>query len=489
MGSQVARLSFIQLISGFAQSKKLLSCLYFIVVIAASTLYLPAGVAAIVLPVVGMVALRYPRLIWKALTLYLLVIATYVGGRLDSMLFYGPMILFVVAGWRSVFLEKKRIHAGNSLMAFALLCFGILSFLSMFSAVEPLWAFAETLRFAIAMMLFATYINWIDNPYDLFSMMDWFVSLSLVISLILVLEGVLWYLNGGGEVNLMIAEPVTVIKGPHPPTLSNYGAVLAGSVPLFWSRLYGKSFFKYPVRWGCFFLLLTGVYASASRASFLGALFGIGIVTLILSSLALRRVLMMSAFFVLGVGLYFLEYKYGSVGDGIIYNLSGRNMLWVKALDVAKEHPFLGLGAGCWSLWLRSEFVSLDFLMFDLDGNSFVLNPSILEGEAHNLFLTKLAELGYFSFVILVTFFISWFRFAASLLTSVSDMKLRRVVVGAIGACCGLLLLCCFENGPIIGKSRGIEIVIIWFVLSLPFAVSNIQSKIHLKGELTFYGS
>jgi len=170
----------------------------------------------------------------------------------------------------------------------------------------------------------------------------------------------------------------------------------------------------------------------------------------------------------------YLWVEYGNPVTGALHNLSGRNLLWAAAVQATGENPVLGIGPGCWSIWLRSHYVAADFIMGDFRGNSFALSPALLGGEAHNLFFTKMAEMGIPSLAWIACMFLAWFFKARSAVQKLPKGWGRVLGMGSLAAVIGLFVRGFFENGPIIGKGRGSEVIVVWFIVALPFVLRHL---------------
>ena len=163
----------------------------------------------------------------------------------------------------------------------------------------------------------------------------------------------------------------------------------------------------------------------------------------------------------------------GEVSTEVIRQLSGRNILWGKALHLIREHPILGIGPNNWGAWLPRNVASVEFLRYDRVGNWSYL-PNALRGEAHNLFLTQAAELGLPSLLGLVGLFVTWWRLATQATCRLTDAWSVALAHGCMASMAGLAVLGLFENGPIIGEARGEDLVVVWLVAALPLVLGRI---------------
>jgi O-antigen ligase len=261
------------------------------------------------------------------------------------------------------------------------------------------------------------------------------------------------------------------LTGISPLGLGELGVLLASLIPLLLSPwvLAGQR----PTRrqgWalGMMAFVLLGI--TQSRAACLSAAVGV----LVLFGFRWSPRTRLRVF--LGLGLCaavaaLLLWRSESARAMAVYAMSGRDLVWTAALRAISEHPLVGVGPAGWESWFGRHFLSVDFLMRDLQGNTFFLSPAQLGGEAHNLLLTKAAEMGLPSAAGLAVFLWAWFRGAWRCVRGLPPGFGRLMAMGSMAAMAGLTAHGFLENGPIIGRARGAEVTIVWLVAALPFAV------------------
>ena len=164
--------------------------------------------------------------------------------------------------------------------------------------------------------------------------------------------------------------------------------------------------------------------------------------------------------------------------DMLIYQMSGRERIWLAAVNAIASNPVLGVGPGLWSEWFGTHYLTVDFIFDDMRGNIFTLNPLTLDGQAHNLFLTKGAEMGVLSIALLLAVFGLWYQRSLAIYHSLSNGWARDLVRGCLASFSGLFFFCIFENGPIIGTAREGEVIFITMIMAIPFAIEKRHAQL-----------
>ena len=229
-----------------------------------------------------------------------------------------------------------------------------------------------------------------------------------------------------------------------------------------------------PRRWAWLAAMAVVLIWAQSRSSWIAAVIGILIVWCSTGSWARRAAMvwLLGALAVAAAGALFLVSE--TARQQAIYCLSGRPLLWEAALNAVRQHPWVGIGPGAWSTWLSSQYASADFMLFDRAGNTFFLDPLLTGGEAHNLFLTKAAEMGLPSLLVLMLWIMCWFHAAGTIMKRLAPGWLHALTLGSIASMAGMVCLGLLEHGPLIGKARGLEVLTVWFVASIPFVASHL---------------
>lgn len=443
-------------------------------VIVAFTRHPLAGFLAILAPVAGLVLLPYSTRIWQWMMFFFLFASSYLPTSLGGIISWSLLLLFASSVWMAKVTERRAMEWGDFRVWICLAGFLFWALLCTLRSISPVTSMKELIRYGFSFFIFLTYLNWFRSEDQLKTVMRWCERLAIFVASVCVLEGMMWFLRGV-EVQPMVNEPVAWIKGPYPPTFSEMGAIIAAMFPVSFALLLHSSMKRSLPRLIGLMVMLAGVFLSTSRASLMAAVVGAGIVFFMMSSRRLKfflSVLLISAVIFL---LAFLNHRYGDLQTGLVHNLSGRNLLWNAAIQAVTEQPVFGIGPGCWSVWLPQHFFTVDFVMGDLKGNFFALNPGMLGGEAHNLFFTKAAEMGYPALAWLAMFVLSWAAAALASLHALPWNWYRVIGTGCFAAFFGLLFRCLFENGPVIGRGRGMEVVLVWILAATPLLLKKIN--------------
>ena len=392
---------------------------------------------------------------------------------IGSILFWGLAAIFLAGYWLKLG-SRSRVEWFPGPLWGCVLGWFSWALVSAAGSLDLTMSFKEIGRYLISFGFLLTYLNWLRTREQIQWAVRWWERISIGMAAGLCGMAFLMRLSPEGS-------PLNLI-GPSLRSYAALGFCFAAIIPLSVSLNLASD---RPRRFqkGVGLVLLCAVLIwTRSRAACLAAIMG----TLFLFWQTSRRAFrwMLVAVLVGGAaGVLFLSWNYDSIGSGLIENLSGRPLVWKAALSAIGESPLLGMGPGCWKAWFPKHFVGADFLLYDRMGNWFVLPPSRLGGEAHNLFLTSAAEMGLPSVMWLVAMLFVWFCAAGRSLRSVPPGEFRALAVGSVASMFGLIFLCLFENGPIIGRARGGEVVVVWLVAALPLVIGRLAPADILEHE------
>ena len=148
--------------------------------------------------------------------------------------------------------------------------------------------------------------------------------------------------------------------------------------------------------------------------------------------------------------------------------LSLRDDLWSAAANMIKERPIFGFGPA-----------SYDEIKFAFLGPSAgrSLAGTSFGGAAHNLYLTKAAEIGIFGlFTLLAFFFFIFYKFFSNF-RYLKNSEWLYIYIGSGAVIFGLLFRSFFEIGNLIGNGRLgeniITFVFISLIFKLPLIINN----------------
>jgi O-antigen ligase len=425
------------------------------------------GFGMLAAPAAGILAVRHPMACWQALVLLFMAVANHVGSPAMSAVMVGLFLVLIAAMW----LESRSAVAARATpvlspafwcWAAALMVWGLISGLR---GVDPMSSAKELTRYALSFVMLWAYTRWLDSAEKVDRAVRWWQGVSLFVAALFVVHGVL-------ELCFGIREELLV--GPYPPTRSDIAVSFAALLPLMVVRAADPSARR---RWWAMasvVLLLIAAWASGSRATVIGGAGGAWLALWMVRP-RWRAWLVTVPVIAGGLGVWLLQHRYQDLVLGLTHNLSGRPLLWAAALRAAREHPLLGVGPGGWITWVGEHYTSMDFILPDLRGNAFVLPPGMMGGEAHSLLFTKLAEMGWPAVGFILGLGIAWWRSARRALADATG-RYRMLAVGAVAAMGSLAVRSLFENGPIIGRGRGGEILIVWFIATVPLVLSRLAS-------------
>lgn len=426
-------------------------------VVALKSLVLAVGILCAAIAV-GL-SLRSPLAAWLLLIINMLFTSNYYHPPYSTVAFWGLTVLLILSvAWQWLHSEGG-IVLGDRFFWTAFIGWFLWGCVS--AAFNPDWAISirEMGRYGIMLSLLFAYVQWFTDEGSVRVVLR---CLWVCLCCYAVLMIVRTFLAGHG---------VSALLGSHWHSQPESASYYVAFIPLFLSllkHLRGRT--RASWFWLAVFCGVTVV--SNSATAMLSAAVGILAFYALLKPKAAGRVTVFGLLALLGVFLLGSLYIHG-FHDLLVYQMSGRERIWPAAVQAAATHPLLGVGPGRWSQWFGAHYFIADFIFDDFQGNTFTLDPSTLDGQAHNLFLTKAAEMGLPSLVLLMAVFVLWYRKAFDVYRSLPDGWPRDLVRGCLASFIGLTFFCVFENGPIIGTAREGEVLFVTMIMALPFAVEH----------------
>lgn len=414
----------------------------------------------------GSYAVLHPEQSWQISLVFILIASTYIPNPTGARVEWALVFCWIVGCWLQLRRNGQPVDWGDAQLWICVAGWMGWATVTAYTSLDPWQSVKELARYGLSFFVFLTYMNGMRSTGQARSMVRWWERTAIAAAAIYTADTVL---------EQLMHRPIPLI-GSYPPTPGQMSVVFASVIPI-WINRWLRDGTRWTVgRWLLLGLMGTGLVVTASRSGYVAAAVGTIAVVWQYSRLWRRRVLMLLALGTIALAAV-LWIRHGNLVTGLVDNLSGRNLLWKAALLAASQHPWVGVGPGCWSAWLQQHFTSIDFLLFDLRGNSFVLSPQLLGGEAHNLFLTKLAEGGVPSLLWLMTLLAAWFVAARRAISATRPGWLWELGVGCIAVMWGLLVRCLFENGPIIGRGRSVDLFLVWFLAALPFVARRLAPR------------
>ncbi|MDP3920508.1 MAG: O-antigen ligase family protein [Candidatus Omnitrophota bacterium] len=432
-----------------------------------------AGAALLMAPLVFLLLIHRTMAVWRTMMFLSSIGMSYFPPPIGPALCWALLLLCLAGCWLEHLSEGQELEWGDRRIWICIAGWVVWGILSTYNSLNPLASIKEIIRYIFSFGVLLTYINWLRRFGQIQTMVRWCEIMAVAVAMVCIADAFLWALDGV-VIQAMVAEPMSRVKGNYAPTFSELGAIIAAIVPITFAFLMTSSPKRSPIRFFTVLIMLFGVILSTSRASALAAVCGVAVVLFLFASRRVKILMITGVVGVNALGSILLTVKYGSLVTGVIHNLSGRNLLWAAAVRAVSEHPLFGIGPGCWATWLPTRYFTIDFLMGDMHGNTFALTPTLLGGEAHNLFFTKAAEMGLPSLAWIAAIFLSWGACAYSAIKGLPRGWARTLTVGCFASMVGLTVRCFFENGPIIGRGRGSEVVLVWFIAAIPLVIQKI---------------
>ena len=420
-------------------------------------------VAALTLPVgvCTLVAMSRVTLWWGVLIVSINVVSNFVPVKVGTLLCVGSLVLFLASYW-TTYAERARPAAWSDRTLWGLLAlwFGW-GLLSGVQALDRLEALKELARYGLSLAAFFTYLQWLRAEPEVRAVLRIWRVLALVLAARLLL--------------VTAFDAFAPLLGSHPPNERDYAVLFTMLIPVELALLARRQ--GLPVWLGLLevAVLLAAVIVSGVRAIALGTVTGVAVLAASKLPRPVRQALV-AAGLVAAIGAAWSLVHQGGVPAWLTTWLSGRDRLWTAALAAIREQPIFGVGPGNWAAWFGPRFSQAQFIVPDGYGHLYSLNPGALGGEAHNLLLTKAAEMGPLSALCLVAAGWAWVRAALRAMRSLPAGWRRAVALGCMSAMAGVAAQSFVENGPLLGRGRGSEVALVWLVAALPLALAQGRS-------------
>ena len=409
--------------------------------------------------------IHQPVLCWAVLFGASLVISNYVPPLVSSVLFWGALILFSTACWLEQRRERRPIDFLDRGLWGAVGVWFLWTLVSMLGSLDRMESLKEIGRHFLSFGFLLVLLNWLRSKNRITQTLRWVEGFTLILAVLCVLQ-------------LLIDPKGHHLLGPYFPSPLEWGDYFAAMIPINVSLLLvSRKSSRWP-QWLALLLMGIGLLYTEARSAYLAAFMGLSFLFWKTSRRWFARTFLLA---LAGIGALFLLFslQYGNIAKGFVENLSGRPLLWKAALKALWENPWLGIGPGCWDVWFHRHFVTMDFFFYDRMGNSWALTPTLLGGEAHNLFLTQAAEMGLPVLAFIAVLFAAWYRVAKRSIQNLPSGWWRALGVGSLSSMFGLLFICLLENGPIIGRARGGEIILVWWIAALPLVIGRLFRQSH----------
>jgi len=159
--------------------------------------------------------------------------------------------------------------------------------------------------------------------------------------------------------------------------------------------------------------------------------------------------------------------------------LSLRDQLWKTAVEMIKARPLIGLGPGSYDE--MKFYFMVPSIARDLAGTT-------VGGAAHNLYLTKTAELGIFATLTLIALLIFTFRTFVKMERMMRLNPYYFLYLGSGAVIFGLVFRSFFEIGNLIGSARINENILTLAFLALIFKLPELNFAGNGRGSVSEAG-
>jgi len=406
-----------------------------------------------------------------------------------ELLFSLAMVLWL---WRSGRASKPMEFAPYFM---PLLFFLGACLLSLLAAQNRFVALRETVQFAWLFGLFYFVAHEIREPRETLTL--W--SLLLVAGLVVAGVGIYQYFLVREPIHFLIAETRLRAHGVHDQP-NSFGNYLIGVIPLLFGFYFladtlapsvherrgwvGKIFLNKRVIVALLFILSTALVATFSRGSWVGL--GFGAVTLyFLLKGKIRHASLVLLPGVIGIAATLV------IGDlsrqprhtGRSFSNKQRAELLKAAIQMARDHPWLGIGFGNFPdrlpEYTSPELMQMMKLDYDPIKKEWFLNPNKKPDIeiVHNTLVQVAAETGLFGMAAFVWLFVVYYRRALKLLREAVEQKEYCIRATALAGATAILCSGMF-GWPF---SHGVQEVLI---VTMAIAVANERSLSSMKNTL-----
>jgi O-antigen ligase len=424
------------------------------------------GVIALINPLISILLIlgfaafliltRYPMFCWISMLWNTLILNFILPESLNYLAAWGLTLAFIVNTSANLSRENSLTSQFKNPIALSLSLFALLSIFAGIFSTDPIASFKEVVRYLLSFAVFFIYLNWLTLERAQ-KLIRWFLNSLSVGGLLIVLYSIAVILG----MNLPGADDAKGQVEQLGWTLSILLILYTSLVARSWKKLQAKHY-------AYFIFLFVSIYFTESRTACLATGLGLFLFFWEFFSRKIRAFFLIAFPVVAILGFFALGFFYNSPLDGVIRNLSGRDFLWGAAMKAVSSSPFWGIGPGAWKSWLTDHYVTADFILIDRHGNSFALTPDFLGGEAHNLYITKIAEMGVLALPLLLCFILAWLRTAAASIKQVSNELAYSLSRGCFVIFISMAFYGLLENGPIIGRGRGPEVFVLWLIAAIP---------------------
>jgi O-antigen ligase len=146
---------------------------------------------------------------------------------------------------------------------------------------------------------------------------------------------------------------------------------------------------------------------------------------------------------------------------------TGRKDIWSAAWNTAREYPIGGTGPGN-STEVMAKYIE---------------TPYFIGVDTHSVYLRNAAEMGFPSLILLIAFYVVFFRSASKIERNLRSDYLKLATRGAIATFVGLVVHGFFENGFFLTPFVGGEFhtILPYILMVVPFAAQKLEENSQFK--------
>ncbi|HJZ24369.1 MAG TPA: O-antigen ligase family protein [Candidatus Babeliales bacterium] len=154
--------------------------------------------------------------------------------------------------------------------------------------------------------------------------------------------------------------------------------------------------------------------------------------------------------------------------------LGQRLLCWNTSVEIIKDYPFLGIGIG--PRIFRNTYQK--YAQEIVNKKNLKIKKIERVSHAHNVFLTIFVEMGILGLISFIWLYVTIFYSAIKLYKTSRDERTRNVIMGIVGS-----LLCIFLHGATDNFIKKPDVLFLWFIIGILFALIQKQDKSTTTGE------
>lgn len=220
------------------------------------------------------------------------------------------------------------------------------------------------------------------------------------------------------------------------------------------------------------FMLVTGLILTNARASIVGLLVSIFFISL------WRRKL--KYYFGVILLLLIIIFSVPEIKDlistvaRIDRGVTSRDVIWANTIEIIRDNPIFGVGIGNYASYYDQYFI------LGWERGFFEIMP-----HAHNLILSKTAEMGIFGLIWVIFLYILPVKAGLDLLKNIKTNRDKAITYGILATISGIYAQSLFEAGGMMQVARFFPDAIFWMLFAVIVKAKN-RSQYNEKEEIFF---